>query len=1200
VPNGLTDPLLTHDVTESQRPTRAVERLALLAERYRVQRRLGSGASGVVYEAEDEARAGARVAVKVLVSQQPSALMRLKNEFRALARTVHPNLVGLHGLGVDRRGWFVVMDLIASSRDFVQYTREDAASTCRLRDALAQLLRGVSALHAAGKLHRDLKPSNVLVSERGRVVIVDFGLLGELDDSEGQFVGTPAYAAPEQMRGEPVGPGADMYAVGVMLFEALTGRLPVDAPSSEQLLARKVEHTASLPPGCDPTLSALCCALLSADPALRPSAEQALLTLGESPSARTEVGTAPFVARTEELEQLHAALARTQSEGAHLALVMGVSGIGKTALGAQFAERARAQAGALVLIGRCHPLEQVPYKAFDTLIDALAGYLARLPTVEAAALMPRNVALLARLFPALATVPVVMGMPDESRLHDPALLRARAFAALKELLGRITDRRPLLLVLDDLHWSDTDSMELLRELLRGPDAPACLFLCTLRSDHPRPRLLDEVTFGMRATTRHELELGPLSSTSTLELARALLGRDAEPSLLAESAGSPLLIEQLARATRARGATRGLAETVRGLLEEEPARTLLELACVAGHPIAVEVAARAVPLEPGALHRVLGSWLLTTRVQHGEDAIEPRHDRLRETVLEQLSPERLCTLHALLAYALVHARTPDPEQIAQHFMAAGQHDDAAPYLAQAAKRAMDALAFARAEELLQRALEHASEGRDALELALARAQCNLGKILEAAERLERVLARTEDPDRRHDLASEAMMLHVLTGRVQHGVRLLDCACRELQEPAVPGAGARAMLAIAAQQVRYLAGPRLASLPVPTRAEHRGNSRRALELSLRATRGFAGVSPTYGEYFALRTILAIRRTRDPQYWPLGIGWEVLRRSVFAGVPQADDELDMERAITLAKEHGDAETLALVWGSEGARCYVIGEYARASEAFGESERVLRVCGRSVTPVYNGSRSGQLAAWITSGDMERVRAAAALWSSEAYALGDRFGALVARIMGSYGLLAADDPRTMREEAAALSEPFAQQTLFPADAWWQGEPHVYEGDADGAWQAYLRARAHPYFRAVERAPSHRTATALYVGRVRLMLAPRREQARHLHAVEAIARSLAREQHRVAAPMAAHLRAGVAIVRGDPTLALAELQRAMVGYSAASMVLHEVSMRYWAGRLMGGDEGRTWQREAHADALRCGVRAPERWFVWALAGFEKA
>ncbi|HEX5656662.1 MAG TPA: AAA family ATPase [Polyangiales bacterium] len=1197
MPIAATDPLATSDITEPLRPTQALQQNTLLADRYRLQQRLGSGGSGVVYEALDEARANARVALKLLISKQPSALMRLKNEFRALARTVHPNLVGLHGLGVDRRGWFVVMDLIDPNCEFVEYVRAEHAASCRLRDALAQLLRGVSALHAAGKLHRDLKPSNVLVSEHGRVVIVDFGLLGEPDADEGQFVGTPAYAAPEQMRGQAVGPSADMYAVGTMLYEALTGRLPVDAPNNEQLLAHKLGLQVALPDHVEPYLAELCCALLAPDPARRPSAEQALLQLGESPSTRDAVDEPPFVARAHELTRLHAALARTQADGAQLALVMGPSGIGKTALSAHFAERARAQAGALVLSGRCHPLEQVPYKAFDTLLDALATHLARMPELEAATLMPRHVALLARLFPALATVPVLMRMSDESYERDPAILRARAFGALKELLARISDRRPLLLTLDDLHWSDVDSMELLRELLSGSDAPACLVLCTLRSDHPRPRLLDEI----RSRTRsHELELGPLSSTSTLELARALLGDEPDARLVDESAGSPLLIEQLARAARVHGASRDLAETVRALLDAEPARALIELVCAAGHPIAIAVAARAVPLDPAALHRVSGCWLLTARMQHDEDLIEPRHDRLRETVLEALPPERLCALHAQLAYALVQARSVDPEQIAQHFRAAGLYDEAAPYLAQAAARAMDALAFARAEDLYQQALAHAPERRDELELALARAQSNLGKIIDAAERMERVLARTEDPERRHTLLGEAMMLNVLAGRVQQGARLLDQACRELGEPPVPSSGARTLVAIGSQSLRYLAGPRIAALPVPASAQHQGQSARAVELCLRATRGFAGVSPSYGEYFALRTMLAIRRTRDPAYWPLGIAWDLLRRSVFTGVARPDDELEMGRAITLAEQHGDPETLALVWGAEGARRYTIADFARAADAFRASERVLQDCGRAVTTVYNGSRSGMLAAWLTSGHMEQARAMAALWNTEALAVGDRFGALVPRVMGGYALLAGDDPRGMRQASAILSTPFGQQTLFPADPWWQGEPCVYEGDAEGAWEAYQRARAHPYFHAVERSPSHRTAVGLYAGRVHLMLSLRRDRTRHLRATRAIARSLAGERHRLGAPMAAHLRAGVALASGDPEGALLELERAAMGYAAAGTALHEAAMRYWAGTLMGGEQGRAWGRSAEADLRKHGVRAPERWFAWALPGAPQA
>jgi serine/threonine protein kinase len=114
---------------------------------------------GTVYEAIDEQRSGLRVALKLLNTRHPNALYRLKNEFRALAETVHPNLVGLHGLGVDALGWFVVMDLIDPGSDFLSYVRDTQGGSyneARLRAALIQLVRGISAIHTAGKLHRDL------------------------------------------------------------------------------------------------------------------------------------------------------------------------------------------------------------------------------------------------------------------------------------------------------------------------------------------------------------------------------------------------------------------------------------------------------------------------------------------------------------------------------------------------------------------------------------------------------------------------------------------------------------------------------------------------------------------------------------------------------------------------------------------------------------------------------------------------------------------------------------------------------------------------------------------------------------------------------------------------------------------------------------------------------------------------------------
>ncbi len=114
---------------------------------------------GVVYEAVDEARSGVPVALKFLLSYHPRALARLKNEFRGLAETAHPNLMGLHGLGAGASGWYLVMDLISPSIDFLSYVRpshSEGVDESRLRAALVQLLRGVSAIHAAEKLHRDL------------------------------------------------------------------------------------------------------------------------------------------------------------------------------------------------------------------------------------------------------------------------------------------------------------------------------------------------------------------------------------------------------------------------------------------------------------------------------------------------------------------------------------------------------------------------------------------------------------------------------------------------------------------------------------------------------------------------------------------------------------------------------------------------------------------------------------------------------------------------------------------------------------------------------------------------------------------------------------------------------------------------------------------------------------------------------------
>ena len=163
-----------------------------------------------------------------------ATILRFKREFRTLLGVAHPNLITLYELIYDGKNWFLTMELLEGV-NFLQYVRGEALTTARwdrLREAARQLATGIAWLHAAGKLHRDIKPTNVIVTREGRVVLLDFGLVVEQgfdglhQSTEQHILGTAAYMAPEQAVGLPVSSAADWYSVGVMLFEALTGRVP--------------------------------------------------------------------------------------------------------------------------------------------------------------------------------------------------------------------------------------------------------------------------------------------------------------------------------------------------------------------------------------------------------------------------------------------------------------------------------------------------------------------------------------------------------------------------------------------------------------------------------------------------------------------------------------------------------------------------------------------------------------------------------------------------------------------------------------------------------------------------------------------------------------------------------------------------------------------------------------------------------------
>jgi hypothetical protein len=458
-------------------------------DRFTIREQLGSGAMGVVMRVLDRRR-GEDVALKSLQQVGPDALYRFKREFRELRDLVHPNLVSLFELFAVDSDWMFTMELVEGV-PFTHWVDGDAA---RLRPALVQLADGILALHAAGKLHRDLKPSNVLVDARGRVVILDFGLVTELTRTEvtrpGIAVGTPRYMSPEQGAGAPLTAASDWYALGVMLYRCLTGRPPFEGASHDVMIEKlRVDPPSprSLDPACPADLDELCMALLSRDPAERPDGHQVLAALGASPSEATERIAAarrpPAITRNPAaLEALRAALAASR-ERPVLVRLSGPRGSGKSAVIDAFRDEVNA-AGGLAIAVRIDVREHgVPYQGADNLIDELVRHLGARPRREVAAILPRDLDALVRMFPSFrrlraADIPLLLAADT-----PPDVLRARATVAFGELLGNLAREGPLALLVDDIHFGRDQGVQEWLEHFARDDAPRCLQVYAYGTEH---------------------------------------------------------------------------------------------------------------------------------------------------------------------------------------------------------------------------------------------------------------------------------------------------------------------------------------------------------------------------------------------------------------------------------------------------------------------------------------------------------------------------------------------------------------------------------------------------------------------------------------------------------------------------------------------------------------------------------------------
>ncbi len=255
----------------------------MIAGRYRLERRLGVGGMSTVHLAFDE-RLERPVAIKLLaehLADDPTFVSRFRREALAAARLVHPNIVQVFDFGLDenQHQHFIVMEHVPGHSCAELLRDRGRLDVERAVEVVSQACRGLDYAHRNGVVHRDVKPGNLLVSEAEVVKLADFGIARATDQSSitqvGSVLGTAAYLAPEQARGEEAGPQADLYSLGVVTYQLLSGRLPYEATSLSEL-ALKQQREAPPPldhlnPGIAPELARAVALALALDKVQRPS-----------------------------------------------------------------------------------------------------------------------------------------------------------------------------------------------------------------------------------------------------------------------------------------------------------------------------------------------------------------------------------------------------------------------------------------------------------------------------------------------------------------------------------------------------------------------------------------------------------------------------------------------------------------------------------------------------------------------------------------------------------------------------------------------------------------------------------------------------------------------------------------------------------------------------------------------------------------
>ncbi len=720
----------------------------LLNERYRLDARVGGGGMGIVYRGQD-LLLDRTVAVKVFhqTGMGLEARERLLREAQAAAQLNHPNIVSVYDAGQADDRSYIVMEYVQGESLYIRRPR----SLEEILSVACQICAALEHAHRHGIVHRDLKPENVLITNDGTAKLTDFGLARSVASrvtTEGTIIGTLFYLAPETARGDRPDGRADLYALGVMLYDLVTGQLPFTAEDPLALISQHlyspVVPPRAIKPSIPAALDSLIVRLLSKQPQDRPSSavevsrtlsllDPKRATPAEEPALLERLVRGRLVGRERELTELTGHWQHAMVGEGHVLLISGEPGIGKTRLARELVTLCQVMRGQ-ALVGECYAEGGGPY---GPIVHLLRDTLAQ-PGGVAAELPEYVLTGLSALFPELRSQ---YNLPPGLPL-DPGAEQQRLFDSVVALCSALAARAPLLLLVDDIHWADSGTLFLLRHLARRAREQRILLVLTYREvELDQSCCVQDVLMDLnRERLAARLKLGRLNRKETGEMLATMLapGGEIEDALVeaiyAETEGNPFFTEEVCKALIEEGQLcheegrwkrqgtgpieipQSVRLTVQARLSKLQPETqeVLRLASVLGREFEFETLAGAS--EAGeeelieALEEAERAQLVEeeTRGKRGALVFRFAHALIPTALRESIGRLRRQRLHRRALAALEQQHPDDWETLAYHAEEAGDAERARTYYQQAGDRALELYANQEAERHYRTALDTISE------------------------------------------------------------------------------------------------------------------------------------------------------------------------------------------------------------------------------------------------------------------------------------------------------------------------------------------------------------------------------------------------------------------------------------------------------------------------------------------------------------